>query len=585
MVATKAANHGQARLGAVEGDCPERREQRPQDHRARLVEAAEHDHPERGRDENQKQLRRAQESEVSRPREDDEADRRSDDVAPRRERDRVLTDDPVEAAPDEAGRQDDERDSDEQSLAEALVGRVGRIGPDPERAFSKLASRPALMTGERSDRATSDVCRTPGAVNDYGDGQPPSLSDSRCGGGRRLGRAGAAGPTRPRLRLLRRRSARQGRDARAALASDGLAIHAVNGALFGLAFHEARARLPVGPRKLAFGMAIAEHLALYPLCYLVDRYHPARGEPGVPPLLTNRRAFAQATWRHALFGAVLGRLAPESGASWRPTRSGHPESACCVGSRSPSPLAARIAVAGLAAATRSPRAPRRRLTSSRAVLAELPERPLLRDRVQLQPSQQRRSGRVPGSARALAQPHVHREPVRRRRDDVRLAHRRQEQLRFRERLVRVLDADPFVGQNDVMPLTAIVYYVNRSRERISAPPKGLMMIAGNAEARSRQPKGIVAWSCGAVGGPPRYATIPACREDQMLQLQATFPNCWDGRRLDSADHKQHLKYSRAVCAPRRIRSRCRRSSSSSSTRPCRSARRSRRVASARTPTS
>ncbi len=107
----------------------------------------------------------------------------------------------------------------------------------------------------------------------------------------------------------------------------------------------------------------------------------------------------------------------------------------------------------------------------------------------------------------------------------------------------------FVGQNDVPPLAAVVYYVNRSRQRISAPPKGLVMIAGTAAARSRQPKGIVAWSCGAVGAKPRYATIPTCREDQMLQLQATFPNCWDGRRLDSADHKQHLKYaSNGLCA-------------------------------------
>ena len=89
----------------------------------------------------------------------------------------------------------------------------------------------------------------------------------------------------------------------------GLAIHALNGALFGLAFHEARRVLPLDSRKLALGMALAEHLGLYPLCYLVDRYHPARGEPGIPPLLTNPRAFVQATWRHALFGAVLGRLA------------------------------------------------------------------------------------------------------------------------------------------------------------------------------------------------------------------------------------------------------------------------------------
>jgi hypothetical protein len=89
----------------------------------------------------------------------------------------------------------------------------------------------------------------------------------------------------------------------------GLTMHAVNGALFGLAYHEARRLLPIGPRKTALGMSLAEHVALYPLTLLVDRYHPARGEPGVPPLLTNGRAFAQATWRHALFGVVLGRLA------------------------------------------------------------------------------------------------------------------------------------------------------------------------------------------------------------------------------------------------------------------------------------
>ena len=89
----------------------------------------------------------------------------------------------------------------------------------------------------------------------------------------------------------------------------GFAAHVCNGALFGLAYHEARRRSSIGPRKLAVGMALAEHVALYPLCFLVDRYHPARGEPGVPPLLRSPRAFAQATWRHAVFGAVLGRLA------------------------------------------------------------------------------------------------------------------------------------------------------------------------------------------------------------------------------------------------------------------------------------
>ena len=89
----------------------------------------------------------------------------------------------------------------------------------------------------------------------------------------------------------------------------GLAVHAANGAIFGLAFHELRLRTGIAPRRLALAMALAEHLALFPLCFFVDRYHPARGEAGVPPLLANPRAFAQATWRHALFGLVLGGLA------------------------------------------------------------------------------------------------------------------------------------------------------------------------------------------------------------------------------------------------------------------------------------
>jgi hypothetical protein len=88
----------------------------------------------------------------------------------------------------------------------------------------------------------------------------------------------------------------------------GFAIHALNGAAFGLVFAQARSRLPVGQRRLALGMAMAEHVGLYPLSYFVDRFHPARGEEGIPPLLTNGRAFAQATARHALFGALLGRL-------------------------------------------------------------------------------------------------------------------------------------------------------------------------------------------------------------------------------------------------------------------------------------
>jgi hypothetical protein len=94
----------------------------------------------------------------------------------------------------------------------------------------------------------------------------------------------------------------------------GFALHALNGAVFGLVYDEARRRLPVAPRRLAIGMALVEHVALFPLGYFVDRHHPARGEPGVARVFT-ARAFGQATLRHAIFGLVLGL-----GAQHGPTR-------------------------------------------------------------------------------------------------------------------------------------------------------------------------------------------------------------------------------------------------------------------------
>ena len=89
----------------------------------------------------------------------------------------------------------------------------------------------------------------------------------------------------------------------------GLALHLVNGAVFGFVYCEARRRWPQRPRRLAMSMALGEHVALYPLSYFVDRFDPRRGTRGIPPLLENPRAFAQATWRHTIFGLVLGRLA------------------------------------------------------------------------------------------------------------------------------------------------------------------------------------------------------------------------------------------------------------------------------------
>ena len=84
----------------------------------------------------------------------------------------------------------------------------------------------------------------------------------------------------------------------------GVSLHVQNGFLFGATYAALRPLLPGPPVVWALGAAMAEHVALWPLGRLVDRHHPARGE--LTPLAGNRRAFAQAAWRHALFGVVMG---------------------------------------------------------------------------------------------------------------------------------------------------------------------------------------------------------------------------------------------------------------------------------------
>ena len=86
----------------------------------------------------------------------------------------------------------------------------------------------------------------------------------------------------------------------------GLALHAGNGAAFGAVYSQLRPFIPGPPVAAGLLAGLAEHAAFWPLGRLIDRYHPARKE--LVPLTGNRRAFAQAAWRHALFGVVLGGL-------------------------------------------------------------------------------------------------------------------------------------------------------------------------------------------------------------------------------------------------------------------------------------
>jgi Domain of unknown function (DUF1996) len=77
-------------------------------------------------------------------------------------------------------------------------------------------------------------------------------------------------------------------------------------------------------------------------------------------------------------------------------------------------------------------------------------------------------------------------------------------------------------------------------------PVGLKMLAGDMKATA--PQGVepwernINWSCSTEGWQGRKSYIPACAAGAEILAEIQFPQCWDGKNLDSADHRSHVAY-------------------------------------------
>jgi hypothetical protein len=102
----------------------------------------------------------------------------------------------------------------------------------------------------------------------------------------------------------------------------------------------------------------------------------------------------------------------------------------------------------------------------------------------------------------------------------------------------------FQGTTAIPPVAATIYYRRVTVAPIRSFPPNLRMIAGTATADRPQGMAITWWSCGAASGTKPSAAIPTCPNvrGSWLRLHVRFPACWNGRQLDSVDHKSHMAY-------------------------------------------
>jgi hypothetical protein len=82
---------------------------------------------------------------------------------------------------------------------------------------------------------------------------------------------------------------------------------------------------------------------------------------------------------------------------------------------------------------------------------------------------------------------------------------------------------------------------------VTVPPAKLRMIAGNAKATTAADSQSTKYVCINIAlqhsnGMKWQKTIPVCGTDSFLQMVVEFPQCWDGKNLDSPNHKDHMAY-------------------------------------------
>ncbi|KAF2658680.1 WSC domain-containing protein, partial [Lophiostoma macrostomum CBS 122681] len=106
---------------------------------------------------------------------------------------------------------------------------------------------------------------------------------------------------------------------------------------------------------------------------------------------------------------------------------------------------------------------------------------------------------------------------------------------------------PVVGDSQDSNGGMTVYYLSQrgpKTDKFKAFPEGFRMLAGETTKRSfTRNREALAISFACLGaGQPETNSMPNYRCPNGLRAQVFFPSCWNGRDLDSPDHRSHMSY-------------------------------------------
>ncbi|MEV6832143.1 DUF1996 domain-containing protein [Amycolatopsis sp. NPDC051102] len=121
----------------------------------------------------------------------------------------------------------------------------------------------------------------------------------------------------------------------------------------------------------------------------------------------------------------------------------------------------------------------------------------------------------------------------------------QSQAAQQDQLGGIQGANKEVGDNDgtiIEPESATLKFIGGGAQDVVAMPLGLKILYGDAKQSTNGPANArPSWTC--TGFEDRLTDLyPICPAGSKVERIHNFPNCWDGKNTDSANHRTHIVF-------------------------------------------